>query len=198
MSRLFGDDRGQSIDRYWIEHYLGKHAANAPGRALEVGGTGYLRRFLPSMSPHHLEMQDDGTPDCVVCNLESGNDEVGVRFDVLVATQVFNFVYETRTALRNAAALLEPGGVMLGSVAGITQISRYDAERWGHFYSFTTQAWERLLREAFADVSIESFGNVDSACAFLNGLAAEEVDRAVLDHHDPDYPVSICFRALKA
>ena len=116
--------------------------------------------------------------------------EIAGSFDVLIATQVFNFIYETRAALRNAAALLKPGGVMLGSVAGITQISRHDADRWGPFYSFTVQSWDRLLRESFAEVSIECYGNVDSACAFLNGLATEEVDRAVLDHHDPDYPMS--------
>lgn len=197
ISRVFGVDRGKSIDRHWIEGYLRKHAIESSGRGLEVGGTEYLRRFFPLMSPHHLEMEDDGSRDCVACNLEIGNADVAASFDVLVATQVFNFVYETRAALRNAAALLKPGGVMLGSVGGISQISRYDADRWGHFYSFTVASWDRLLREAFGDVSIESFGNVDSACALLNGLAAEEVDAAVLDQHDPDYPVSICFRAVK-
>ncbi len=198
ISRLFGDDRGQSIDRYWIESYLSRHSTRGPGRAIEVGGTEYVRRFFPAMSPHHLEVESDGTADCVVCNLEVGDAAIAASFDVLIATQVFNFIYETRAALRNAAALLKPGGVMLGSVGGVTQISRYDADRWGHYYSFTVQAWDRLLREAFAEVSIESFGNVDTACAFLNGLATEEVDKAVLDHHDPDYPVSICFRATKA
>jgi hypothetical protein len=118
-------------------------------------------------------------------------------FGTFVATQVFDFVYETRVGLRSATALLKPDGVMLGSVAGITQVSRHDADRWGHFYSFTAQSWERLLREAFDDVGVEAFGNVDSACAFLNGLCAEEVERAVLDHHDPDYPALLCFRAAR-
>jgi hypothetical protein len=195
VSRVFGLDRGSSIDRYWIESFLARHSSDAAGSALEVGGTGYITRFFPRQRPHHLELADDGTPNCVVRDLEAGPPAAAGAFDTFVATQVFNFIYETRAALRSAAALLNPGGVMLGSVGGITQVSRYDADRWGHYYSFTVQSWERLLREAFDEVHVEVFGNVDSACAFLNGLCAEEVDRAVLDHHDPDYPVLLCFRA---
>ncbi len=123
---------------------------------------------------------------------------IAETYDLMIATQVFNFIYETRNALKGSARLLKPGGMLIGSVGGISQISRHDADRWGHYFSFTVQAWERLLRETFDDVTIESFGNVDTACAYLNGLCAEEVDRAVLDHHDPEYPVSLCFRAIKA
>jgi hypothetical protein len=197
VSRLFGLDRGSSIDRYWIEAFLARHASNATGSALEVGGTDYISRFFPRQGPHHLELAHDGTPNCVECNLEAGPPASAGAFDTFVATQVFNFIYETRVGLRSATALLKPDGVMLGSVAGITQVSRHDADRWGHFYSFTAQSWERLLREAFDEVDVEAFGNVDSACAFLNGLCAEEVDRAVLDHHDPDYPALLCFRATR-
>jgi SAM-dependent methyltransferase len=197
VSRVFGTDRGQSIDRYWIERYLARHADAGPGAGIEVGEVSYLRRFFPAYAPHYLVQADDGGAGCVVCDLERGDPALAGRFDVLVATQVFNFVYETRAALRTAAQLLKPGGRMLGSVGGITQISRYDADRWGHYYSFTVQSWERLLREVFDDVSLETYGNVDTACAFLHGLCAEEVDPALLDRQDPDYVVNICFRAVK-
>ncbi|MFN0301740.1 MAG: hypothetical protein ACKVQU_15465 [Burkholderiales bacterium] len=198
VSREFGLDRGTSLDRYWIERYLAQHASTERGSALEVGETTYLERFFPNFTGSHLELADDGTPNCVVIDLDASNPSIEPRFDLMIATQVYNFVYETRAAIRNTAALLKPGGVLIGSVGGITQISRHDADRWGHYFSFTAQSWERLLREAFAEVSIESFGNVDTACAFLNGLAMEEIDRDLLNRHDPDYPVSICFKAVKA
>ena len=198
VSRVFGLDRGTSLDRYWIEAYLARHASIEVGMGLEVGETTYLERFFPNFTASHLEVADDGTRNCVVVDLDASNPSIEPRFDLMIATQVYNFVYESREAIRNTAALLKPGGVLIGSVAGITQISRHDAERWGHYFSFTVQSWERLLREAFAEVSIESFGNVDTACAFLNGLAVEEIDRDVLNRHDPDYPVCICFKAVKA
>jgi hypothetical protein len=197
VSRMFGIDRGTPIDRYWIEAFLARRASDRPGRALEVGETRYITRFFPSQTPHHLELSDDGTANCVVCDLELDPPGGLAAFDTFVATQVFNFMFETRTAVRHAAALLAPGGILLGSVGGISQISRHDADRWGHFYSFTAQSWERLLREAFGDVEVEVYGNLESACAYLEGRCAEEVDRAVLNRHDPDYPVTICFTAAK-
>jgi hypothetical protein len=93
--------------------------------------------------------------------------------------------------------MLRPGGLLVGSVAAITQISRYDADRWGHYYSFTEQSWRRLLAEHFDEVTVESRGNVDVACAFLNGLCAEDLEPSLLSIHDPDYPVSILFAARK-
>ncbi len=197
VSRVFGLDRGTSLDRHWIGAYLARHSNNASGTAIEVGGTAYLKQFFPGYDAHHLEIADDGTPDCVVADLTVSELPITRVYDLMIATQVFNFIYDTRTALRNAAALLKPGGILIGSVGGISQISRYDASRWGHYFSFTPQSWERLLREAFDEVSIESFGNVDTACAYLNGLCAEEIDPAVLHRHDPEYPVSICFKAIK-
>jgi SAM-dependent methyltransferase len=195
VSRVFGTDRGTSIDRYWIEGFLQRHASSQQGKAAEVAGTRYLRRYFSNYSAYRLQLNDDGAPDTVVCNLEVDDPSLHETFDLFVATQVFNFVFETRVALRNAALMLKPGGMLLGSVAAITQVSRYDAERWGHFYSFTRQSWERLLREAFRDVRIESYGNVDSACAFLNGYCAEDLSTEILDHHDDEYPVVLCFRA---
>lgn len=197
ISRVFGRDRGLSIDRWWIDRYFERHASERSGQGLEVGGTEYLRAWFPKMQARHLEFAHDGTPDCVVCDLTVGNPAHAASFDLLIATQVFNFIYEPRVAIGHAAALLKPGGVLLGSVGGISQISRYDADRWGHYQSFTPQCIERMLREHFADVSVESFGNVDTACAFLHGLAAEEVDRELLTQHDRDYPVFVCFRAVR-
>jgi hypothetical protein len=33
---------------------------------------------------------------------------------------------------------LKPGGVLLATVSGISQISRYDMYRWGDYWRFTT------------------------------------------------------------
>jgi len=195
VSRVFGMDRGTSIDRYWIENFLRRNSSPQAGKAVEVDGVRYLKKFFPNYAAYSLQMSDDGSPNCVVCNLEVDDPALHETFDVFVATQVFNFVFETRVALRNAALMLKPGGVLLGSVAAITQVSRYDAERWGHFYSFTRQSWERLLREVFQDVRVESYGNVDSACAFLNGYCAEELSSEILEYQDEEYPVVLCFRA---
>jgi hypothetical protein len=197
LSTKFGFDRGTPIDRKWIEEFISRNSTDQPGRGLEVGGTEYLERFFKNLKPHRLVVTDDGAPNSVVCDLEKGITTNEPPFDILIATQVFNFIFDTRASLRTASSLLKPGGLFIGSVGGISQISRYDADRWGHFYSFTNQSWTRHLRENFSDAQVSSFGNVDSACAYLTGMCAEEVDKSILGFHDPDYPVTICFIARK-
>ncbi|RZI81145.1 MAG: methyltransferase domain-containing protein, partial [Rubrivivax sp.] len=198
LSRKFGMDRGTPLDRHWLAQFFSRHASpGIGGTGLEVGGTEYLQTYFPRLSRQYLFPTSDGQPACLGCNLETGEGVTPGRFDLLIATQVYNFIHDTREALRHSAELLKPGGVLIGSVGGISQISRYDADRWGHYHSFTIQSWQRYLAEHFDDVQIECFGNVHTACAYLNGLAAEEIDPAILDRHDPDYPVTLCFRAVR-
>lgn len=198
VSRAFGVDRGTAIDRYWIEPFLATHASSAAGHVLESGGTTYSERFYPNMKASEMEISVQTKPNGVVCDLEVGNHALDGIFDVMIATQLFNFIFDVRAALAHAAAMLRPGGLLVGSVAGITQVSRFDADRWGHYYSFTEQSWRKLLAQHFDSVTVETRGNVDTACAFLNGLCAEELDPALLAEHDPDYPVSVLFAARTA
>jgi hypothetical protein len=45
ISRQFGLDRGQAIDRYYIESFLARHATDIRGRVLEIGDDSYTRKF---------------------------------------------------------------------------------------------------------------------------------------------------------
>ncbi|MGH7895327.1 MAG: glycosyltransferase, partial [Candidatus Binatia bacterium] len=45
ISREYGFDRGVPIDRYYIETFLARHAADVRGRALEIKDDTYTRRF---------------------------------------------------------------------------------------------------------------------------------------------------------
>ena len=58
----------------------------------------------------------------------------------------------------------------------------------------------QLFEEVFqpADVTVESYGNVLSAAGFLYGLAAEELSQSELDVRDPDYPLVVAVKAVKA
>jgi hypothetical protein len=84
-------------------------------------------------------------------------------------------------------------------VSGISQISRYDIERWGEFWRFTPASTRRMFESAFAphQIAIEGFGNVYSASALLYGLASSELNAHELDERDDDYPVIIGVRAQR-
>jgi hypothetical protein len=146
-----------------------------------------------------LHVQKGNPRATIVGNLESG-DIPGDLFDCVILTQTLPFIYDTRAAVRTLHRILKSRGVLLATLPGISQISRYDMKRWGDYWRFTSLSARRLFEESFlaVDVAIETHGNVLVASAFLYGLAAEELRKKELDHHDPDYEFSIAVRAFKS
>ncbi len=199
LSRKFGFDRGTPIDRYYIATFLQKHARDVSGRVLEVGDREYTRRFGGRrVTTSDVLNPTPGPGTTVVGDLEAGRGLPARRYDVQILTQVLPFIFDTRAVIANCQRLLKPGGVLLATVPGISQISRYDADRWGDFWRFTPAALRRLLAQRFAAgaITIEVYGNVRAASAFLYGLAAEELSPAELDFADEDYPVLIASRSV--
>ena len=101
-----------------------------------------------------------------------------------------------RAAIFNLYRILKPGGILLATFPGISQISRYDMDRW----RFTTLSAQKLFEEVFSpvNVTVASYGNVLAANAFLHGLAGKELRPQELDHQDPDYELLITVRAIKS
>ena len=90
--------------------------------------------------------------------------------------------------------------MLLATVPGITPVAAWS--EWGPswYWSFTENALRRLLGEVFPieALTLETHGNVLVATAFLQGLAAEELLPEELEARDPDFPVIIAARAVKA
>lgn len=201
ISREFGFDRGLPIDRYYIERFLAAHAPDIRGRVLEIADGTYTRKFgSDSVTRSDVLHVTAGDPKAtIVADLTDANHIPAASFDCVILTQTLQFIYDVRAVLKTLYRILKPGGVVLATFPGVSQISRYDMDRWGHFWSFTTLSARRLFEEAFpaANVKVEAHGNVLAAIAFLHGLATQELRQAELDHHDPDYEISITVRAVK-
>jgi hypothetical protein len=115
-----------------------------------------------------------------------------------VLTQTLHLIYDVRAAISTLHRILRPGGVLLTTFPGISQIDHYEwGESW--YWAFTARSARRLFEEVFAadGVKVETHGNVFAATAFLQGIALEELRREELDHNDPDYQVTIAVRAVK-
>lgn len=201
ISRRWGKDRGGlPIDRYYIEAFLAAHAADIRGRVLEAGDDTYTRRFGGDAVAHcDILHAVPGNPRAtIVADLARGGDHLpDAAFDCVILTQVLHVIGDPGAAVRTVHRALRPGGVVLATLAGISQVSRWDVERWGDYWRFTTLAARRLFASVFPPdlVSVASYGNVLAAIAFLHGLAVQELRPEELDHHDPDYQLLITVRA---
>jgi SAM-dependent methyltransferase len=201
ISPDWGMERGQPVDRYYIERFLSNHTSDIQGRVLEIGDNTYTRRFggarvTESVVLHVAEQKEHVT---LIGSLTEPDTVLAESFDCFVVTQTLQVIYDVQTAVRTIYHGLKPGGVALVTVPGISQISRYDMDRWGHYWSFTTRSVENLFTAVFPrdHLQIEAHGNVLAAISFLHGLASQELRPAELDHVDPDYQLLITIRAVR-
>jgi SAM-dependent methyltransferase len=200
-SRAFGMERGQPIDRYYIEKFLASRSDQIRGRTLEVADDGYTRRFgSPAVEQRDVLHVAPGHPGATV--IGDLTDPTGLPeglFDCFICTQTLNVLFDVKNAVAGAHRLLRSGGVFLVTVPGVSQVSRYDQERWGAYWGFTRDSVRLLLERAFPGRhEIECFGNLVSAIALLQGIAVEDLPNpSLLDPADPDYPVVIAAAAWK-
>jgi glycosyltransferase involved in cell wall biosynthesis len=202
VSRRFGWDRGGlPVDRYYIERFLQEHASDIAGHVLEVRDDAYTRRFGGTNVTRSdvVHPTADNEKATIVADLTSADQIPSNTFDCIILTQVLPFILDVPAAVRTLHRILRPGGVVLASVPGISQIVRYDMDRWGDYWRFTSLSARRLFECGFpeGDVRVEAHGNVLAATAFLQGLSSRDLRPDELDYTDPDYEVLITVRAMK-
>jgi len=202
VSRKFGWDRGGlPVDRYYIEGFLRRHAGDIRGRVLEARDDVYTRRFGGASVTRAdvLHPTPDNPHATIVADLTRADQIPGDTFDCIVLTQVLPFIPDVPAAVRTLHRILRPGGVALVTVPGISQIVRYDMDRWGDYWRFTSLSARRLFEAAFpaGEVQVEVHGNVLVATAFLQGLSTRDLRPEELDYWDADYEVLITVRAVK-
>ena len=199
-SRKFGFDRGTPIDRYYIEKFLKAENGHIKGRLLEVANSHYSQLFGgPNVESYEIL---NSTPDkaaTIIGDLTDLSTLPEGQIDCFICTQTFNFIFDVKNAIEGACHLLKANGILLATVGGISPISRYDMDRWGDYWRFTSLSIKRLFEEVFKpeNIEIKTYGNVLSSSSFLYGLAAEELEEEELDHHDPDYELLITIKATK-
>lgn len=202
FGRHFGEDRGLALDRHYIEAFVGAHDADVRGDVLEIGDDTYTRRFGANRVRRSdvLNVRADQPRATIVADLSDAPQIPDASFDTLIVTQTLHLIYDPQAAVRTMHRILRPGGVLLLTVPGITQVPHGTV--WAHtwFWAFTALSINRMLSERFGGdmVAVQHYGNVLSAAAMLYGLSADDLTPDELDACDPDYPVIIGARALRS
>ncbi|HMB75175.1 MAG TPA: methyltransferase domain-containing protein [Kiloniellaceae bacterium] len=200
VSRHFGFDRGTPIDRLYIDDFLARHALDIQGRTLEIGDDGYCRRFggVRTTQRDVLHAHGDNPKATIVGDLTQGENIPSDSFDCCVITQTLHIILDSVAAVRTLHRILKPGGVLLATFPGTSQVSLDEwTDSW--HWSFSRRWAERCFGETFeAAPTIVTYGNLFAATCFLQGIAAEEVALERLTAQDPDFDVLIAVRVQKA
>ena len=201
ISRVFGLDRGTPVDRHYIEAFLAENSSAVRGRVLEIGDATYTRQFGGSavVQSDVLHVTGDAPEATIIADLTDAPHIATDTFDCVILTQTLQFTYSMESIVAELFRILTPGGSVLCTVPGISQISGYDMDRWGDYWRLTALSARELFETAFPaeQLDVRTYGNVLAATAFLHGLAVRELSGAELDVHDDDYPLIVAIKATK-
>jgi GT2 family glycosyltransferase/SAM-dependent methyltransferase len=197
ISKHFGYDRGTPIDRYYVEKFLDRCAADITGRVLEIGDDSYSRQFGSKIDRQDIMHGAPGNPKAtIVGDLSQPGTLPEAAFDCLVIMHTLQLIYDVPAAVREMWRALRPGGIALVTIPGIGAAEQGE---FPQYWSFSGLAAMRLFADVFGEenVQVEAFGNVSAATCFLQGLAVEEAERSWLEGSDPRYPILVGIRARR-
>lgn len=198
VDRDFGFNLGKPIDRYYIENFIYHNREFIKGDVLEIGEDSYTTKYATAdfqLQILNVEKKEGG----IQGDLETGKGLPCNAFDCIILTQTLPFVFDLNATIRNIHSMLKTNGVVLSTNPCISQISRYDMDRWGDFWRFTPLSLRKLFEQSFAtdQIQVNHMGNALSATCFIQGIPAEKLSGRELDHIDDDYPVTLTLMAKK-
>lgn len=203
ISAIFGKDRDLlTIERYYIEQFLGEHSADVKGRTLEMGDPAYTIKFGGDRvtQPDVLNYVEGNPKATIVADLTNAPHIPDNTFDCIIITQTLQMIFEIEKCIKELHRILKPGGVVLATSHGMSRVARREGvDDWGEYWHFTSQSKRRLFGDVFGreNVKVQTYGNVLSCVANLHGLGAGEIRRDQIDYNDPNYELIVCARAVK-
>lgn len=197
LSQCYGYDRGTPVDRPYIDDFLTTNADLIRGDAAEVKDDTYLRRHGGNRitSITILDVDPDNPAATLVADLAAPDILPPAHFDCIVLTQTLQLLPDPAQTITTCARALKPGGSLLVTVPAVARISPSGraADRW----RFTPAGLRHLFTGWNGQVAVTGYGNLRTCLAALRGEAAEELEPGQLDHHDPDFPLTVCAAARR-
>lgn len=200
VSRNWGYDRGTPIDRYYIEQFIGRHAADVRGVVLEVQENDLTTRFGANRVTRSevIDVNPGNARATIIDDLRRVATMADDTFDCIILTQTLHVIDDMRAVLVACHRILKPGGALLATLPCASRVClEYGPD--GDFWRVTEAGARALFHGVFPPdrVQARSFGNVQVNAAFLHGLAVHEIEEAVFAEHDPYFPLLVGVRAVK-
>lgn len=195
ISPDFGFERGTPVDRYYIEAFLARNAADVRGRVLELADNNYTKCFggarVEQSDVLNLKAKPNAT---IVGDVVQPGTLPEAAFDCIIFTQALQYIFDVSAAVEMLYRALKPDGVLLATAPAVSPV-----DVWPWYWTFTSASLRRLLEDRFGNnaVSVEAHGNILVATAFLYGIATEELNTSDLNFDDSKYSVTVAARAIK-
>ena len=191
VSNMWGFDRGQPIDRYYIERFLANHALQIRGSCLEVKDPGYTQKFGGDRvsASDVLDINPANGHATIIGDLAHPETLGHSKYDCIILTQVLPHIYDFKSAFRNCFEALNPNGTLLLSVPAVVSYAPEPRDYW----RITGDAMKEMISEldGCLDWKVTSYGNLMVSIGFLLGLASCELKPEELDYFDPRYPIVV-------
>ena len=196
LSYNYGSNRGEPIDRYYIEKFVSENTNLIKGNCLEIESNVYCLNFGKNCKCDVLDINKNNPKATITADLRNMPEIKGGTYDCIILTQVLQFIDNYEVAIKECHRILKPGGAL---IATLPFMGRIDARAGvgGDFWRFTTTSARYIFGKYFDELEIKSWGNVLSGIGFWVGTAQEELSKKELNHNDPDFPILISVKAIK-
>jgi SAM-dependent methyltransferase len=198
LSDHHGFDRGTPVDRRYIEAFIRARRRAIRGRVVEVQDNTYTMRFgADRVSVSVVVDIDASNPRATVSvDLEDVGSLSHDSYDCIILTQTLHLLRRPDRCIDNCFRALRPRGVLLATAPSVSRVSPTYPD--SDFWRFTPAGIAELFtRQWPGDFSVHAFGSLRTCVAFLLGEAQEDLPDAVLDYHDPRFPLTVAVEAHK-
>lgn len=200
ISKYYGLERGNSIDRYYIDKFLEKNKNKIRGNCLEILNNNYTTKYgiSKNIKSDVLDIEKENKKANIIDDLRNLKKISDNTYNCIILTQVLQFIDDLDSAISECFRILKPGGVLLATLPSISRIDCV-ANIKGDFWRFTKASAKFLFEKQFesSKLDISSFGNAKSGAYFFVGFSQEDVSQKILEENDQNFPVIITVRAQK-
>jgi SAM-dependent methyltransferase len=194
----YGFGRGTPVDRRYVEAFLNARRDAIHGSVLEVQDNAYTMKFGDDRVSQSIVVDIDATNPraTLIADLQEAGSLAPDAYDCIILTQTLHLLRRPDRCIENCFRALRSGGALLATAPSVSRVSPTSPD--GDFWRFTPAGIAQLFGQHWpSDFVVDRFGNLRTCVAFLMGEVVEDLPDIVLDHDDPQFPLTVAVAANK-
>lgn len=198
FSQHYGWERGEPIDRRYIDAFVSSQGETIRGDVLEVREPHYATRNGQGVTRVHVvDIDRENRQATLIADLTVEGSLPAASYDCAIVTQTLQFLGDIEATLANLRQALRQDGTLLVTVPCISKVDHESP--MSDYWRWTPAGLRLLLERNFPGdrVHVEGYGNLLVGVAFLMGLAQDELLDGELAYQDSTFPLVACGRVDK-